>query len=199
MTAERTDLRCTITALLAAWVTMVFGTSLLMAALGPLAPAPTSAQELARAVWKGADDTGPTVKVLLIVLFGMQVLGGRHLDPARPGPGLPIKAALGALAMLLTLAVIPESLSCGFGVGLTGARFDAATLPIYLCGAGRRGVHPLGAEVPRGPLAEETRASCLCPECRGSTIAVRRRPRSITLACRHERGGTRCQHSRHRK
>jgi hypothetical protein len=140
MTAERTDLRCTLTALLAAWVTMVFGTSLLLVAFGPLGPGPASLQELAREVWKGADDMGPTVKLLLIVLFGMQVLGGRRLDPERPGPGLAIKAALGALAMLLTLALIPEPLSRGFGVGLTGARFDPATLPIYLCGGALGGV-----------------------------------------------------------
>jgi len=140
MTVERSDLRCTLTALLAAWVTMVFGTSLLMAAFGPIGPRPEGVQELARAVWTGADDMGPVVKLLLIVLFGMQVLGGRRLDPERPGPGLAIKAALGALAMLLTVALIPESLSRGFGVALTGARLDPATLPIYLCGGALGGV-----------------------------------------------------------
>lgn len=140
MATERSDLRCTLTALLAAWVTMVFGTSLLMVAFGPLAPGPAGAQELARAVWKGADDMGPTVKVLLIVLFGLQVLGGRRRDPQSSGLGVIVNAMLGASAMLLTLALVPESLSRGFGTGLTGARFDAATLPIYLCGGALGGV-----------------------------------------------------------
>jgi hypothetical protein len=140
VTVERADLRCTLTALLAAWVTMVFGTSLLMAAFGPLGPGPAGVQELARAVWKGADDMGPAVKLLLIALFGMQLLGGRSLDPLRPGQALAVQAALGALAMLLTLALIPASFSRGFGVGLTGARFDPATLPIYLCGGALGGL-----------------------------------------------------------
>lgn len=140
MAAEKRDLRCNLTALLAAWVTMVFGTSLLMAAFAPLGPGPASLQELARAVWKGADDMSPTAKVLLIVLFALQMLGGRPADPVRPGERIAANAILGALAMLFTLAVIPESLSRGFGVGLTGARFDLAVLPVYLCAGALGGV-----------------------------------------------------------
>jgi hypothetical protein len=134
------DVRCALTALLAAWVAMVFGTSLLMAAFGPLGPGPASVQELARAVWKGADDMGPGVKLLLIVFFGVQMLGGKRRDPPRPEHGIVLEALLGAFAMLMTLALIPEPYSRGFGVGLTGARFDGATLPIYLCGGALGGV-----------------------------------------------------------
>jgi hypothetical protein len=140
MTAQRSDPRCTLTALLAAWVTMVFGSSLLMAAFGPVEPGPSGVQELARAVWKGADDMGPAVKLLLIVLFGAQMLGGKRRDPPRPEYSIVLRALLGAFAMLMTLALIPESLSRGFGVGLTGARFDRATLPIYLCAGALGGV-----------------------------------------------------------
>lgn len=140
MTAERSGVRCALTALLAAWVAMVFGTSLLMAAFGPLGPGPASVQELARAVWKGADDMGPAVKVLMIVLFGVQMLGGKRHDPPRPEHSLALATLLGAFAMLMTVALIPESLSRGFGVGLTGKRFDGATLPIYLCAGALGGV-----------------------------------------------------------
>ncbi len=49
-------------------------------------------------------------------------------------------AAAGPGAMVVTLALIPKSLSRGFGVGLTGARFAGATLPIYLCGGALGGV-----------------------------------------------------------
>ena len=131
--ADRSDLRCTLAALLAAWVTMVFGTSLLMAAFGP-GPGPTTLQELGRAVWKGADDIGPAVKLLLIVLFALQQLGGRRRDPKLGSErSLLAGGILGAFAMLYTVALIPRSYSRGFGVGLTGSRFDLAVLPIYLC------------------------------------------------------------------
>jgi hypothetical protein len=139
MAADRSDLRCTLTALLAAWVTMVFGASLLMAAFGP-GPGPTGLQKLARAGWQGADDMGPAVKLLLIALFALLVLGGRRVEPQRAWQRLAVDAMLGAMAMLFTLALIPESFSRGFGVGLTGARFDSAVLPIYLCAGALGGI-----------------------------------------------------------
>lgn len=140
MTVERSELRCTLTALLAAWVTMVFGASLLVAAFGP-GPGPTSLQDLARVVWKGADDMGPAVKLLLIVLFALQQLGGRRRDPKLGSErSLVAGGVLGAFAMLYTLALIPASYSRGFGVGLTGKRFDLAVMPIYLVAGALGGV-----------------------------------------------------------
>jgi hypothetical protein len=138
--AERSELRCSLTALLAAWVTMIFGTSLLMAAFGPLGASQTGLWELARAALDGADEMAPAVKLLLIALFALQVLGGRRLDPQRPWQRVAVNAALGVSAMLLTLALVPESFSRGFGVGLTGARFDPVALPVYLCGGALGGV-----------------------------------------------------------
>jgi hypothetical protein len=140
MAAERSELRCTLTALLAAWVTMIFGTSLLMAAFGPLGADQTGLWDLARAALDGADEMGPAVKLLLIALFALQVLGGRRFDPQRPWQRAAVNAAFGMSAMLLALAMIPESFSRGFGVGLTGARFDPAVLPLYLCGGALGGV-----------------------------------------------------------
>jgi hypothetical protein len=140
MTVERSDLRCTLTALLAAWVTMVFGASLLIAAFGP-GPGPSTLQELGRAVWKGADDMGPAVKLLLIVLFALQLLGGRRRrDPERTEKSLVAGGILGAFAMLYTVALIPRSYSRGFAVGLTGTRFDLAILPLYLCAGAVGGI-----------------------------------------------------------
>jgi hypothetical protein len=42
--------------------------------------------------------------------------------------------------MLLTLGLLPESLSRGFGIGLTDARFDPSVLPIYLAGGALGGI-----------------------------------------------------------
>lgn len=140
MAADRNDLRCTLTALLAAWVTMVFGASLLMAAFRP-GPAPIeTVQDLARVVWQGADDIGPAVKLLLIVLFAVQMLGGRRRNPPRDGNRIDLNALLGAMAMLYTIALIPESYSRGFGVGLTGRRFDPAVTAIYLLAGALGGI-----------------------------------------------------------
>jgi hypothetical protein len=83
---------------------------------------------------------GPAVKLLLIAFFALQVLGGWRAASQRTGPRMAVDAGAGALAMLLTLAAVPESLSRGFGVGLTGARFDPALLPIYLCGGAFGGI-----------------------------------------------------------
>jgi hypothetical protein len=42
--------------------------------------------------------------------------------------------------MLLTVGLVPEFLSRGFGIGLTGARFDPSVLPIYLVGGALGGI-----------------------------------------------------------
>jgi hypothetical protein len=39
------------------------------------------------------------------------------------------------IAVVLVLAFLPENISRGYGIGLTGFRFETKMLPIYLVGA----------------------------------------------------------------
>jgi hypothetical protein len=139
MAAARGSLRCTLTALLWAWVTMVFATSALVALL--VAPNDTITAIVAErgpvgATVRLADEMGPAVKLLLIAVFALLVLLGERVAARPVAARYALNAALGAAAMLLVLAVVPASFSRGFGVGLTGQRFHASLLPIYLtCGA----------------------------------------------------------------
>jgi hypothetical protein len=135
----RGSLQCTLVALLAAWVTMVFVTSALVALLVPPNAAITGIvgeRGFLGATIRLADEMGPAIKLFLIAAFAALALVGERAGLRASGPRLALSVAAGVAAMLLTLALIPESLSRGFGVRLTGARFDPALLPIYLaCGA----------------------------------------------------------------
>ena len=82
-----------------------------------------------------ADWASPKVRRLIhnLIALGVSLVG---IWLAANGDWL---VALGALAMLL-LAFLPEAWSRGFGIGLTGARFDPATLPWYLIGGAAAGL-----------------------------------------------------------
>jgi hypothetical protein len=91
------------------------------------------------ATWRVADEMGPAAKLLLVALFAALLWLGERRSWARtprhrPAPwrSYAVNGALGAAAMALALALVPAALSRGFGVGLTGARFDPAVLPLYL-------------------------------------------------------------------
>jgi hypothetical protein len=124
-------LRCSGPAWLFGWATAVFLPGLLIALERH------GLDRLPATIWKMGDDIGPAAKLLLgallILCFWLAVR-------LRGGP-LMLRAALGGLvAMGLTLALIPASLSRGFGIGLTGARFDPAVLPCYAIGAAVAGL-----------------------------------------------------------
>lgn len=48
--------------------------------------------------------------------------------------------SMAAAGAAVVLAVLPASLSRGYGIGLTGQRFDSSLLPLYLAGAVLGGV-----------------------------------------------------------
>jgi hypothetical protein len=130
MAVDRGNLGCTLVALLAAWVTMVFGASALTVLFGIAGPRPSGVLGIVAGTWKAADAIGPVVKLLLIAIFAALVL----LSERDGGSGnLRVRHALnGVGAMLLTLIVIPESLSRGFGAGVAGERFVAPLMASYL-------------------------------------------------------------------
>ncbi len=137
------DLRCTLVALLAAWVTMIFVPSALIALFGFSAAANvTSAglSSLPAATWEVADEVGPAAKLLMITMLTVLVLLGERLGPGTSWKRHALNMVLGLGAMLLALGLVPEALSRGFGIGLTEARFDPSVLPIHLVGGVLGGV-----------------------------------------------------------
>lgn len=126
-------------ALLAAWVTMVFGSSAVLAIAGRGGAAHFAAGErvsLPRAIWEVADNVEPVAKIALILVFAVLRLGAsRAFTPARASWSYTVSIAIGAFTIISVLALLPTDLSRGFGVGLTGTRFSSSTFPVYL-GAG---------------------------------------------------------------
>lgn len=130
-------LKCFLPAWLFGWVIAIFLPSAIIAYLGLSEAAVQMGgglETLPAATWKVADDVGPFAKLsfgaLLLVLFFVIARAGlasvQRLYAA--------SALAGLAAMLAAIALLPEAYSRGFGVGLTGVRFDPDTLPIYLLG-----------------------------------------------------------------
>ncbi len=136
-------LRCTGPAWLFGWVVAVFLPSAIIALSGLSASARTIGsagsggsgfKDILATTWKVADDMGPAAKLMLGGLLLVFLLGsGARLDQ-RSGRAFVVNGLLGALTMLGVLLFLPESLSRGIGVGLSGHRLDLATLPAYLAG-----------------------------------------------------------------
>ncbi|HEY0411912.1 MAG TPA: hypothetical protein VGD66_02075 [Allosphingosinicella sp.] len=136
MTPARARPKCFLLALLLAWVVAVFLSSALIALahLSPLA----QARRFPASVWAVADEVGPAAKLAFVLLLAPLLLLAEALAPPRLRAALAI--LLACAAMLLALALVPAAWSRGFGIGLTGARFDPSTLPIYLGSAALAGL-----------------------------------------------------------
>lgn len=125
--------------LLAAWVAMIFGTALLIAAFHPVELNVYSSNEVINFLhqtWEVADDMGPAVKISLILVFSLLFLALRKyiINDNRLIVYL-INCFLAFASVILVLAFLPAEFSRGFGIGLTGSRFDKQMMPYYLGGA----------------------------------------------------------------
>lgn len=140
-------LRCWLLALLSGWVTTVFGASALIvlrSVPNAMTRSGLGSPGWLPATWRVADEMAPAAKLLLVALVAILLWLGERSVPQSPGTDGSARwwwpyvrnGVLGATAMLLTLALVPTTFSRGFGVGLTGARFDPMTLPLYLLSAG---------------------------------------------------------------
>lgn len=128
--------RCLLPAWLFGWVTAIFlpGAVLALTYLGvPLSRLP-------EAVWRMGDDIGPVAKLMLGALLFIGFLAVDRRGITGQFSHLLASVAGAAIAMLATIALVPPSYSRGFALGLTGTRFDLATLPAYLIGAVLAGV-----------------------------------------------------------
>lgn len=128
--------KCFFLALLLAWVVAVFGGSALIAAAG-LSPL-VAGRSLPSAIWAVADEVAPAAKLGFVIALAPLLLAVDRLAAPRLSPFLAVLAA--CAAMLSTLALVPAAYSRGFGIGLTGARFDPVPLLLYLASASVAGV-----------------------------------------------------------
>jgi riboflavin transporter FmnP len=143
MTPQTEPIRLQLKALLVAWATLVFGTSALLVLASPLHFKTYSSNVLAnffRATWEVADEVGPLVKISLIVVFTLLVVASEKFIKPRFSDTYGVSALLAVLAIVVVLSALPETYSRGFGIGLTGTRFDECTITIYLLGAVLSGI-----------------------------------------------------------
>lgn len=126
--------RCLILGMILAWIVALYVPAFLIAATGVLGDGNPLA-----AMWALTDRVSLAAKLAVAALFAALLLASRRLAMP-PHARIAADAVLGALAMLVLLALLPESWSRGIGIGLTGRRFDPATLPCYLLGGALAGL-----------------------------------------------------------
>lgn len=126
-------------ALLASWVTIVFGTSMLIVAFAPIQQKTHFSNKLVNfliQIWEVADEMGPAVKIAIILLFAIGIFSCRKFLANSNFIFASIISVLFAIvSVFLVLAFLPAEYSRGFGIGLTGTRFDERVIIFYLIGA----------------------------------------------------------------
>lgn len=128
---------------IAGWVVAIFLPSVIIAFLGlseVAAPVGTGFGKLPMTTWIVADEVGPFAKLstgALLLTALLLIVRSR----ASRMPGLFLAGLTsGFLSVLIPVALLPARFSRGFGIGLTGERFDPVTLPIYLLGGAAAGL-----------------------------------------------------------
>ncbi|MEO1967399.1 MAG: hypothetical protein ABGW87_01630 [Sphingomonadaceae bacterium] len=104
----------------------------------------------ASAIFAIADAISPWAKLAIGIAMGGALLVQRKLRPLAGRNALAADSIACALAMLLALGLLPQALSAGFGIGLTGARFAPLATALYIAAAAMGGI-----------LANLLEASCL--------------------------------------
>jgi hypothetical protein len=127
--------KCFFIALMSAWAIAVFLPSFVIAAAGlsPLA----AGRNLLWATIEVADEVAPAPKIGFALLLSILLYARRRW--ARM-PALPADVLIGCVAMLAVLALLPQIWSRGFGIGLSGTRFDPGLIAVYLSGAALAGL-----------------------------------------------------------
>lgn len=127
--------KCFFVALIAAWVVAIFLPSFVVAAAG-LSPQ-AARRNLAAATFAVADEVAPAAKIGFALLFAALLYVRRRWTPA---PALPADMLAGCAAMLAIVASLPAPWSRGFGIGLSGSRFDPVPLAAYLAAGALAGL-----------------------------------------------------------
>ena len=139
--------KCFLFGWVAGWAAMLYLSCVLIWLAG-LARVVSGAHGAA-AVFAIADAVSPWAKLAIGIAIGACLLARRWLMPLAGGQGLLADGVLAAVGMALSLALLPQEWSAGFGIGLTGARFAPLASLLYLCSALLGGV-----------LAGQLEASC---------------------------------------
>ncbi|MBY0447201.1 MAG: hypothetical protein K2P95_00805 [Hyphomonadaceae bacterium] len=127
--SQLTSPRCVFVAWILAWATAIYVPSVLIAMLS-LSPLATG-ENLFVDAFQVADEVSPAAKLTFAALLG-GILIALRLGGARRR--VLVDAGIGVFSMVLVLAFLPESWSRGFGVGLSGTRFELLPTAIYLGG-----------------------------------------------------------------
>ncbi|GAB3972058.1 hypothetical protein GCM10028806_23470 [Spirosoma terrae] len=130
-------------ALLAAWITIIFGTSALFTLTNPITFKTYSNNVFLNffiSTWEIADEIGPIVKISIIIIFAILVSISTNVIKYPQNSIYLVNAVLAILSVVIVLGLLPKAYSRGFGIGLTGIRFDHQTLPIYLIGSALGGL-----------------------------------------------------------
>lgn len=135
--ARMTSFRCAGPAWVIGWAVAVFLPSAIIAFAGISAhsrPIGSGFAHLGATTFAVADEVGPAAKLLLGALLAGLWFGAARLRPTTPVQAVAANVAAGVAAIIGALLLVPADYSRGFGVGLTGARLDPHTLPVYLLG-----------------------------------------------------------------
>lgn len=127
--------KCFFIAWVLGWTTAVYLPSLLITLLS-LSPLP-SVGNLFLDVFQVADEVSPAAKLTYGILFGALAMSARAGGASR---GMPINVPIGVISMALVVALLPEDWSRGFGIGLSGVRFDPLPAAVYLAGGIASGI-----------------------------------------------------------
>ena len=134
-------LRCFFPAWIAAWVVAIFLPSAIIAYLG-LSPAAAEIgvgfDSIFATTWKVGDDVAPFAKLSFGALLLAQFYAVQRMRLDRIALYV-VAIAAGAFAMAFALAFLPAEHSRGFGISLSGVRFDPTLTPIYVLGGALAG------------------------------------------------------------
>jgi hypothetical protein len=133
--------KCFFPAWLFAWVVAIFLPSAIIAYLG-LSPAAAEIgvgfDNIFATTWKVGDDVGPFAKLSFGALSLAQFFAVQRMRLERIALVV-VSVVAGAFAMTLALALLPAEYSRGFGVGLSGERFQPTLTAIYALGGALAG------------------------------------------------------------
>jgi hypothetical protein len=125
-------------ALLAGWGTIVFATSILIYIAQPntgkMYHKNTFINTL-RSIWEVADEIAPWIKLSIVIIFGLLTFAFGKFEQKSTLFFYFSSIVFSLVAVLGVLTLMSIDYSRGYGIGLTGKRFDKDMIPIYWCGA----------------------------------------------------------------
>jgi len=117
---------------------MIFGTSIFIFLLAPIEHKIYNSNLIInslRTIWEIGDEMGLAVKISLIIIFGLLVFAFKGILGMNRMTSYALSVIFAIISTTLVLAFLPTDFSRGYGIGLTGTRFDLRMVHIYIMGA----------------------------------------------------------------